>query len=154
MGGVARGRRVGDVCVFDTVKMEWIEVSTKMKPGEVEIAHLTSWPARSGHAACAWGSKVLVIGGHGVDDPVDAKCEVWVLETTTRVSSFFLFVSMGDRLTYTCLNSYRSGVGSSWTVTRRAPVVGTPRHSWMVRGPDERTGGWLCLAARTDAGGF
>jgi hypothetical protein len=36
-----------------------------------------------------------VIGGHGVDDPVDAKCEVWVLETTTRVR-FFLFVSIGD----------------------------------------------------------
>ena len=89
--------------MFDTVKMEWIEVATKMKPGEVEIAHLTSWPARSGHAACAWGSKVLVIGGHGVDDPVDAKCEVWVLETTTRVR-FFLFVCKWVmRLTCTCL---------------------------------------------------
>ena len=98
VGGVARGRRVGDVCLFDTVKMEWIEVSTKMKPGEVEIAHLTTWPARSGHAACAWGSKVLVIGGHGVDDAVDAKCEVWVLETTTRVRFFFRVIRFHRRL--------------------------------------------------------
>ena len=106
VGGVARGRRVGDACLFDTVKMEWIEVSTKMKPGEVEIAHLTTWPARSGHAACAWGSKVLVIGGHGVDDPVDAKCEVWVLETTTRVRlslSFYLPWAITSRLTCTRL---------------------------------------------------
>ena len=44
-----------------------------------------SWPARSGHAAVAFGTKILVIGGHTrEDDPVDAQCEVWVLETTSR----------------------------------------------------------------------
>ena len=88
VGGVRNGRRVNDVCVFDTIKMEWAsgdELRCGMKPGEVDVAHLTGWPARSGHAAVAFGTKVLVIGGHTrEDDPVDAQCEVWVLETTTR----------------------------------------------------------------------
>ena len=86
IGGVCNGRRVGDVCVFDTIKMEWAAtVTTVMKPGEVDVAHLAKWPARSGHAAVALGSKVLVVGGFtGKDDPVEAECEVWVLETTSR----------------------------------------------------------------------
>lgn len=88
VGGTCNGRRVGDVCVFDTIKMEWAscdDTKCVMKPGEVDVAHLTRWPARSGHAAVAFGSKILVVGGFtGKDDPVEAECEVWVLETTSR----------------------------------------------------------------------
>ncbi len=88
VGGVCNGRRVGDVCVFDTIKMEWAssdETKCVMKPGEVDVAHLARWPARSGHAAVSFGSKILVVGGFtGKDDPVEAECEVWVLETTSR----------------------------------------------------------------------
>lgn len=88
VGGVRNGRRIADVCVFDTIKMEWAgddELRCSMKPGEVDVAHLTGWPARSGHAAVVFGTKILVIGGHTrEDDPVDAQCEVWVLETTSR----------------------------------------------------------------------
>ena len=86
VGGVRNGRRVNDVCVFDTIKMEWAsgdELRCGMKPREVDGRRTGGRRSRR-HAAVAFGPR-FVIGGHTrEDDPVDAQCEVWVLETTAR----------------------------------------------------------------------
>ena len=116
VGGTCNGRRVGDVCVFDTIKMEWAscdDTKCVMKPGEVDVAHLTRWPARSGHAAVAFGSKILVIGGlHR--------------EGRSGGGASARFGSWRRRP--------GSGAGSRSRATRRAPGLGTPPRWWRVRG--------------------
>lgn len=67
IGGNAGGRRLGDVFALHLPNLTWRRVEAKVAAEDGGDAPLASFPARSGHAAVSWGTKVVVVGGYHED---------------------------------------------------------------------------------------
>lgn len=97
IGGNAGGRRLADVSALNVATMNWRKINATVAS---EGNGITSFPARSGHAAVAWGTKIVVVGGYHADDALkksataaareqtgetlaSPRCDVWVLDVET-----------------------------------------------------------------------
>lgn len=107
VGGNAGGRRLGDVCALNVSSLSWRQVNCVVVNDESadDDDGVKAFPPRSGHAAVAWGRKIVVVGGYHADDanktktekghtaaareatetlsPTSPRCEVWVFNTET-----------------------------------------------------------------------
>jgi acyl-CoA-binding protein len=100
IGGNAGGRRLGDVFALHLPNLTWRRVEAKVAAEDGGDAPLASFPARSGHAAVSWGTKVVVVGGYHEDaaaaqgaaaaararenaEAAAPKLDAWVLDTET-----------------------------------------------------------------------
>ena len=66
IGGSAGGRRLGDVFALHLPTLTWRRVNTTVSAEDGDHGGDT-FPARSGHAAVSWGTKVVVVGGYHED---------------------------------------------------------------------------------------
>ncbi len=91
IGGNAGGRRLGDVFALHLPNLTWRRVDAKVA-AENGGDGVGAFPARSGHAAVTWGTKVVVIGGYhddkdsvGVDreSSISIGLDAWTLDTET-----------------------------------------------------------------------
>ena len=89
IGGNAGGRRLGDVFALHLPNLTWRRVDATVA-AENGGDGVGAFPARSGHAAVTWGTKVVVIGGYqddkdsvGVNRESSIELDAWTLDTET-----------------------------------------------------------------------
>ena len=83
------GRRLGDVFALHLPNLTWRRVDATVA-AENGGDGVGAFPARSGHAAVTWGTKVVVIGGYqddkdsvGVNRESSIELDAWTLDTET-----------------------------------------------------------------------
>ena len=84
-----RGARLGDVFALHLPNLTWRRVDATVA-AENGGDGVGAFPARSGHAAVTWGTKVVVIGGYqddkdsvGVNRESSIELDAWTLDTET-----------------------------------------------------------------------
>ena len=89
IGGNAGGGRLGDVFALHLPNLTWRRVDATVA-AENGGDGVGAFPARSGHAAVTWGTKVVVIGGYqddkdsvGVNRESSIELDAWTLDTET-----------------------------------------------------------------------